>query len=183
MNKNNNELVEKIINCFEMTKSINSRYILPAYIERYLYKAMDSPQKEIILIKAIADNIIVDYYMPLLLASHYAEEDNIELSEKYYNMFLQRFEDYHYKGLMLDFFCVSEENHLHELSQKVLDYIERKKPDNNIDRDKLKQLLETELVGYYSVDYKMNYIQGEMPLQNLFYREKIIIFDGSYVRC
>lgn len=170
-----------IIDLIKKAQNANSKYILPAYIECKLYGEIKS-NNEIQLIKTIADSIQQDCFMPLLLANILISQNELDQAIQYFNLFIERFNKYHYKGLMIDFMCYPYDMEQIKKSAELLyDYFCKNNLKTNYEKEEFEELFKKPLEGICSIDYQTHYESGEMPLQNLFYRETLMIPGGYFL--
>ncbi len=177
----NYSLVSDINICFRNIKILNSKYILPAYIEREMYKAI-SHQNEEIIAKSIADSVISDYYMPLIVARSYVRKNNINKVIEYYELFIKRFKEFHYKNLVIDFLSFHIDiDEVNNISHELLEFLSETGKNIEYSKQELDSLFRIELNEYYNIDNMVKFDNGDMPLKNLFYRERIVVPEGTLV--
>lgn len=180
-NKQDDSFPLIVIDYIQRAKNQNRKYLAPAYIEWDLYREMKNPN-ELLLIKNITDYIPQDYYMPLLMACHMMKENNTEQVVKYFDIFINRFRDYHYKGIMIDFMCFMYDlEYVKSLANQVLVYLSKENIGTISKQNELDESYDKPLEGICSVDYQIDFSKGEMPLQNLFYREIPMVGSGYYL--
>ena len=182
--KKDETIIPIILDWLNMAKRISSKYLVPAYVEHNLYIEMENEEekeKEYILKKFIADCVTQDYFMPLLVASHYIKENNSGQVLKYFELFVERFRACSHVGLLLDFMCIKcDIDQVKKISQLVLEYLIKCNMSVSITEEDLDKLLCKKMDGLCSIDNYINHDKGEMPIQNLFYRERIMI-PGGYL--
>lgn len=120
--------------------------------------------------------------MPLLLTSILISQNELDQAIQYFNLFLERLNTYHYKGLMIDFMCYSYDMEQIKKSAELLyNYFCKNNLKPDYKKEEFEELINKPLEGLCSIDYQTHYESGEMPLQNLFYRETLMIPGGYFL--
>lgn len=178
---NSKETYTIIIELLKEAKRLNNKYVLSAYIEWKLYGEMHS-DKEIIIIKTIADGVQQDFYMPLILSTIFISKNETNQAINYFNIFLKRYKEYPYKGLIVDFMCFKYDiEQIKKHAEVLYNYFSSVNISMIYTKEKFIELINEPLEGLCSIDYQIHFETGSMPLQNLFYRETLMVPGGFYL--
>ncbi len=178
------QILLEALNYTQKAYNIDSKYITNVCLMYNILKELGNDEY-IEIAKEITDSFVESYMYPIFCSYYVMRAGNIEDALQYFSVFIDRFENYHYKGISFDLFSLEcpVENIL-KMAEEIICFLEQKDVDNIMIANYKKRLDDCRklpLTSYINKEKIFRYGVEGMPQGNIVYGRPLNVAQGYHI--